>query len=128
MGRDTRVTYEQIGADWLDGRKLAAFLNERSLPGVRAYPTRFQPTAYHFAHQTIDGVRFVITDRNALHSVRLGLEIIYALQRLYSGRVNDSSSPVSAFTFWRTFELIEVCVAPALINLTLSNGPPSSRA
>jgi uncharacterized protein YbbC (DUF1343 family) len=88
VGRGTRVAYEQIGADWLDGRKLAAFLNNRSLRGVRAYPTRFQPAAYHFAHQTVEGVRFVITDRDAFNSVSLGLEIIYALQQLYPGKTD----------------------------------------
>ncbi len=88
VGRGSRVAYEQVGADWLDARKLAAFLNARSIPGVRAYPTRFRPSAYHFANQTIEGVRFVIIDRNALNSVRLGMEIIYALQKLYPGKIN----------------------------------------
>jgi uncharacterized protein YbbC (DUF1343 family) len=82
------VAYEQIGADWLDGRRLAEFLNGRGIPGVRAYATRFRPAAYHFQGQTIDGVRFVITDRNALNSVRLGLEIIFALEKLYPGKVD----------------------------------------
>ena len=88
VGRGSRVAYEQIGADWLDGRKLAAFLNERSIPGVRSYPTRFEPTAYHFANQMIDGVRFVITDRTNFNSVRFGLEIIYALQKLYPSKID----------------------------------------
>jgi uncharacterized protein YbbC (DUF1343 family) len=83
VGRGTKVAYEQIGADWLDGRKLAAYLNSRSIPGVRAYATRFQPAKYHYEGQTIDGVRFLITDRDALDSVRLGLEIIHAIQVLY---------------------------------------------
>ena len=82
------MAYEQVGADWLDGQKLAAVLNSRSLPGVRAYPTRFRPTAYHFAGQTVDGVRFVITDRDTFDSVRLGLTIIYSLQQLYPGRID----------------------------------------
>jgi uncharacterized protein YbbC (DUF1343 family) len=88
VGRGTRVAYEQVGADWLDGRKLAAFLNDRDLPGVRAYPTRFRPTTSHFEAQTIEGVRFLITDRDKLDSVRLGLEIIYALQTLYPGKID----------------------------------------
>lgn len=87
VGRGTRVAYQQVGADWVDGRKLAAFLNERSIPGVRAYPTRFRPTASHFEGQWVEGVRFIITDRDALNSVRLGFEIIYALQRLYPGKI-----------------------------------------
>ncbi len=88
VGRGSRVAYEQIGADWLDGQRLAAFLNARGIAGMRAYPTRFRPSAYHFQNQTINGVRFIITDRNAFNSVRLGMEIIFALQELYPGKIN----------------------------------------
>ena len=76
-----------MGADWIDGRQLAAFLNSRFIPGVRVYPTRFQPNASNFKGRTIDGVRFVITDRNALDSARLGLEVGYALEKLYPGKI-----------------------------------------
>lgn len=88
VGRGTRVAYEQIGADWLDARQLAAYLNARAIPGVRAYPTRFRPSAYHYQNQTIDGVRFLITDRNSFNSVRLGLEIISAIQKLYPNKID----------------------------------------
>ena len=90
VGRGSHLAYEQIGADWLDGRKLAEFLNNRSIPGVRAYPMLFEPEAYHFAGQMIDGVRFIITDRNSFNSVSLGLEIIYALEKLYPGKIDIS--------------------------------------
>ncbi|HLJ15043.1 MAG TPA: exo-beta-N-acetylmuramidase NamZ domain-containing protein [Bryobacteraceae bacterium] len=88
VGRGTDAPFEQIGADWIDGQKLAAALNCRFIPGVRVYPTRFRPASSNFAGKTIEGVRFVITDREALDSVRLGLEIIYALQNLYPGKLN----------------------------------------
>ena len=90
VGRGSRLAYEQIGADWLDGRKLAEFLNNRSIPGVRAYPMLFEPGAYHFAGHAIEGVRFIITDRNSFNSVSLGLEIIYALEKLYPGKIDIS--------------------------------------
>lgn len=92
VGRGSRVPYEQIGADWLDPRLLAATLNKRGIPGVRVYPTRFRPAAYHYANQTINGVRFVITDRNSLDSVRLGLEIIHAIQQLYPGKIDIAAN------------------------------------
>lgn len=88
VGRGTRVAYEQIGADWVEGPKLAAFLNARSIPGVRAYPTRFRPSRYRFENQWVEGVRFVITDRDALNAIRLGLEMIYAVQTLYPGKID----------------------------------------
>jgi uncharacterized protein YbbC (DUF1343 family)/CubicO group peptidase (beta-lactamase class C family) len=88
VGRGTDAPFEQIGADWIKGQGLAAALNAQFIPGVRAYPTKFQPTASNFAGQTIEGVRFVITDRESFDSTRLGIEIAVALQTLYPGKMD----------------------------------------
>jgi uncharacterized protein YbbC (DUF1343 family) len=37
---------------------------------------------------TVEGVRWLITDRESLDSVRLGLEVAAALQKLYPGRIS----------------------------------------
>ena len=87
VGRGTDAPFEQIGADWIRGPELASFLNSRYIPGVRVYPTRFRPTSSNFAGTTIQGVRFVITDRNSFDSTRLGLEVGYALEKLYPGKI-----------------------------------------
>ncbi len=87
VGRGTDSPFEQIGADWINGRELAAYLNRRRIAGVRAYPTRFRPTSSRFAGQWIDGVRFVITDRDIFNSTRLGLEIGAAIVQLYPGKI-----------------------------------------
>jgi uncharacterized protein YbbC (DUF1343 family) len=47
---------------------------------VRVYPT-------HLAPKT-EGVRFVITDRDQFDSIRLGLEVTYALHKLYPGKID----------------------------------------
>lgn len=88
VGRGTDTPFEQIGADWINGRALSQMLNAEFIPGVRVYPTRFQPASSHFAGKTIEGVRFVITNREAFDSVRLGLEIAVALQKLYPGKID----------------------------------------
>ena len=87
VGRGTDAPFEQVGAGWISGRELAAFLNSRYIPGVRVYPARFRPTSSNFAGQLIEGVRFVITDRNAFDSTRLGLELGYAFEKLYPGKI-----------------------------------------
>jgi uncharacterized protein YbbC (DUF1343 family) len=87
VGRGTDAPFEQVGADWICGPDLAAYLNSRYIPGVRTYPTRFRPNAARFAGRTIDGVRFVITAREAFDSSRLGLEVAAALQKLYPGKI-----------------------------------------
>jgi len=88
VGRGTDAPFEQIGADWIHGAELAQFLNNWVLPGVRVYPTKFQPSSGPFAGKAIEGVRLVIINREQLNSVRVGLDVAYALQRLYPGKIN----------------------------------------
>ena len=88
VGRGTDAPFEQIGADWIRGPELAQFLNARSIPGVRAYATRFEPSASVFKGKSIEGVRFVIVNREQFNSLRLGFELAYALQRLYPGKID----------------------------------------
>jgi len=88
VGRGTDAPFEQIGADWIRGPELATYLNKRMIPGVRIYATRFTPNASNFSGKTIEGVRFVVTDREALDAVRLGCEIIGALGKLYPGKID----------------------------------------
>jgi uncharacterized protein YbbC (DUF1343 family) len=88
VGRGTDAPFEQIGADWIQGAELAKFLNSRFIPGVRVYPCRFTPNASNYNGKNVEGVRFVITDREAFDSTRLGMEIALALHRLYPGRID----------------------------------------
>jgi uncharacterized protein YbbC (DUF1343 family)/CubicO group peptidase (beta-lactamase class C family) len=88
VGRGTDAPFEQIGADWIHGPELAQFLNARLIPGVRAYATRFEPTASAFKGKSIEGVRFVIVNREQFNSIRLGFELAYALQKLYPGKID----------------------------------------
>jgi uncharacterized protein YbbC (DUF1343 family)/CubicO group peptidase (beta-lactamase class C family) len=88
VGRGTDAPFEQIGADWIRGADLAAALNARYIPGVRVYATRFEPSASVFKGKLIEGVRFVIVNRETFSAVRLGLELAFALQKLYPGKLD----------------------------------------
>ena len=88
VGRGTDSPFETVGADFIDGRQLAAYLDGRAVPGVRAYPVQMKPAASHFAGKTIEGVRFVITDRDKFDSSRLGAELMAALRKLYPGKID----------------------------------------
>jgi uncharacterized protein YbbC (DUF1343 family)/CubicO group peptidase (beta-lactamase class C family) len=83
VGRGTATPFELLGAPWIDGRRLAAYLSARNLPGVRFSPLRFTPDDSVFAGQLCGGVRFTVVDREALKSVALGIEIASALRALY---------------------------------------------
>jgi len=83
VGRGTDQPFEQLGAPWIDGPRLAEALNARKLAGIRFYPVTFTPAASRYANERCQGVFLVVTDRSALQPVRVGLEIAGALGRLF---------------------------------------------
>jgi uncharacterized protein YbbC (DUF1343 family)/CubicO group peptidase (beta-lactamase class C family) len=88
VGRGTDAPFEQIGADWMQGQALAEYLNGQFIPGVRVYATRFQPSSSTFAGKEIEGVRFVVTNREAFDSTRLGTEVAAALLKFFPGKLD----------------------------------------
>lgn len=91
VGRGTDQPFEQIGAPWIDGRRLAETLNARRLPGIRFYPVTFTPTASKYAKEECQGVFMVITNRAALQPVRVGVEIASALWKLFGDKYDPSN-------------------------------------
>jgi uncharacterized protein YbbC (DUF1343 family)/CubicO group peptidase (beta-lactamase class C family) len=88
VGRGTNAPFEQIGSAFIRGPELAGYLNQQWIPGVRVYATRFTPESSSLAGTTVEGVRFVITNRDAFDSARLGLAVAAALNSLYPGTVD----------------------------------------
>jgi uncharacterized protein YbbC (DUF1343 family) len=85
VGRGTDTPFEQFGAPWIDGPRLAAELNTRGLPGERFYPIAFTPTYSKFANELCQGVFVIVTNRDLMRPVRLGVEVASALYRLFPG-------------------------------------------
>ena len=83
VGRGTQTPFEEFGAPWLDGDGVAAALNARNLPGVHFAGHPFIPIAGLYSGQRCGGVAARITDRAAVRSMRVGLEIAAILQKLY---------------------------------------------
>ncbi|HWN97318.1 MAG TPA: DUF1343 domain-containing protein [Methylomirabilota bacterium] len=83
VGRGTDKPFEMIGAPYIDDVRVAAELDGAALPGVRCVPVRFTPTYSTFKDKPCGGMAFVITDRNRLDAVDLGITIALVLQRLY---------------------------------------------
>jgi uncharacterized protein YbbC (DUF1343 family)/CubicO group peptidase (beta-lactamase class C family) len=86
VGRGTDTPFELVGAPWIDAQTLAAFLNARQIEGVRFVPVRFTPVSSDYVGRACGGVNLVVTNREALDSPELGLEIASALQHLYPNR------------------------------------------
>ncbi len=83
VGRGTDTPFELVGAPWIDGQKLASYLNARQIAGVRFVPVRFTPKSAVHKDQECGGVNLIVTDRSRLQSVTLGIELAAALRELY---------------------------------------------
>ncbi|MGA3127275.1 MAG: exo-beta-N-acetylmuramidase NamZ domain-containing protein [Candidatus Korobacteraceae bacterium] len=83
VGRGTDTPFEVLGAPWIHAVELAAYLNERTISGVRFVPIEFTPIADIYARKKCGGVNIVLTDRNSLDAPELGIEIASALHFLY---------------------------------------------
>ena len=83
VGRGTDTPFEIVGAPWIEGDKLAEYLNLRAIPGVRFVPLRFTPRASVFKDEQCGGVNIIITDRSAFRPLLTGIEMAVALRKLY---------------------------------------------
>lgn len=83
VGRGTDTPFEVIGAPWLDGQKLASYLNARRIAGVRFIPVHFTPKSSVFKNEECGGINLLITNRSQFQSVLTGVEIAVALHSLF---------------------------------------------
>jgi uncharacterized protein YbbC (DUF1343 family) len=83
VGRGTDTPFELVGAPWIKGRELAAYLNARGIAGVRFVPVTFTPSTAVYSGDKCEGVNLVLTDRDMLDATEMGIEIAAALKKLY---------------------------------------------
>jgi uncharacterized protein YbbC (DUF1343 family) len=83
VGRGTEAPFEEFGAPWINGQEVAEALNARNLPGVHFVDQPYVPVSGLYAGQRCGGVGVRVTDREAVRSMRVGLEIAEVLQKKY---------------------------------------------
>lgn len=83
VGRGTQTPFEEFGAPWIDGEEVSQSLNARNLPGVYFVNQPFIPVGGLHAGKRCGGVAIRVTDRAAVRSMRIGLEIATLLQKKY---------------------------------------------
>jgi uncharacterized protein YbbC (DUF1343 family) len=91
VGRGTETPFEVVGAPWIEPAPLAAALNALGLPGIRFEPVTFTPAADKYAGLPCGGVRLVVTNREELRAVTVGL----ALARTLRNRHREAFRPES---------------------------------
>jgi uncharacterized protein YbbC (DUF1343 family)/CubicO group peptidase (beta-lactamase class C family) len=85
VGRGTDQPFEFFGAPWIDGKKLAAALNQdrANFPGLKFVPIEFTPNASKHKDKACQGCYVLVTDREALQPARSGAAIAWHLRKLF---------------------------------------------
>ena len=83
VGRGTDTPFEVIGAPYIDDVLLAKRLNALSQEGVMFVPIRFTPSASIHKAKECGGVNIIITNREKLKPVILGIAIARELHAIY---------------------------------------------
>lgn len=99
MGRGTAKPFEQVGAPFVDGVKLAAEMNAARIPGVRFEAVKFTPhmdfytdpaSSLKYKDQECGGVRAILTDRERCPVLDIGIELALVVRRLYPDKFKVS--------------------------------------
>jgi uncharacterized protein YbbC (DUF1343 family) len=107
VGRGTDTPFERIGAPWMDARRVIARLETYGLTGVSFVPERFTPSSSKFEGVECQGLQILITDREKVRPVRLGLALAHALR---------AEHPEA----WQTAQLIKLIGSQGVIDALLN--------
>jgi uncharacterized protein YbbC (DUF1343 family) len=77
------MPFELVGASWINGDKLADYLNSRNLVGVKFRPLSYRPFYFEKADTRYLGVQIHVLDRERLNMTAVQVTILDALQRLF---------------------------------------------
>lgn len=82
-GRGTTLPFEIVGAPYIDGQRLADYLNNLGLAGVRFRPHQFTPLSSKHANEACGGVQAHITDASRYAAIPTWMHLIHSIQKLY---------------------------------------------
>lgn len=92
-GRGTTKPFEWVGAPFIDPDKLANEMNQKKLGGVWFRPIFFQPTYQKQKDQVCGGVQIHIVDSKRIRPVRVGIELLYSIRKLYGEKLEWKQPP-----------------------------------
>lgn len=86
IGRGTGYPYAQVGAPWLNPKRVLDELADRQLTGVRFHEERFtprNPTDGKYDGQSLPGIRIEVIDRERVQTGRLTLNLAWAVWKVH---------------------------------------------
>ncbi|HEY1924775.1 MAG TPA: DUF1343 domain-containing protein [Candidatus Acidoferrum sp.] len=90
VGRGTEAPFEEFGAPWIVGEDVANDLNALRLPGLRFSDRPFIPVSGLYGGRRCGGVGIRVTDKQAVRSIRMGIEIATILRKRYPNDFDPS--------------------------------------
>src|SRR5213594_2566848 len=95
-GRGSDLPFEQIGAPWLKNTEVVAAMNAMNLPGIRFETVAFRvaESANKYPGQLLNGVRFILTDRDAYRPLATSLLMIDLIRRLHPDQFQWADSTI----------------------------------
>jgi uncharacterized protein YbbC (DUF1343 family) len=124
VGRGTETPFEEFGAPWIVGADVASDLNGLHLPGLRFSDQPFIPVSGLYGGRRCGGVGVRVTDRAAVRSVRMGIEIATILKKRYP----DNFDPSKLITLIGNQETIDMLVGGDSPDAIVNSWTPSLAA
>ena len=119
-GRGTESPFTLIGASWMtDAAAIASELNRLHLAGVRFdTTTRTIEKGYKFGGETIPMLHVVVTDRNAVHPVDVGVRMLRAI---YARHPKDFQWRVGSIDHLAGTDRLRAAVEQGTVDALLKN-------
>jgi uncharacterized protein YbbC (DUF1343 family) len=95
VGRGTDFPFHQVGAPWLDTRRVIEMMWRANLPGVGFEAVSFTPRNPgdgKFADTTVAGIRLVISDRSVYDPTATAVHLLAAIREVHPDRIRIGGS------------------------------------
>lgn len=109
-GVGSTLPFELVGAEFVDGERLAAELARRRLPGLRVRAHAWKPFYGKFREKQLWGVQLLLVDPRALEPVHTALEIVTALHSLWKRELEPAEETTVA-KHWGNARFLELVKA-----------------
>lgn len=99
IGLKMGVSFQIIGAPWLNGKQMASYLNRAPVPGIRFVPFSVKATFGRYKGEQISGVKLIFTAPEKVRSVETIIRILCYMRDFEKGFKWNTSSPSFNNTF-----------------------------
>lgn len=93
IGLKMGLSFQIIGAPWLNGRQMASYLNRASIPGVKFESFKMKATFGRYKNENISGVKLIFTDPAKIRPVETIVRILCYMRDYEKGFKWNTGSP-----------------------------------